>query len=121
MPREAASNTMAPTVTVPPISPVNRTMPPLSPSAAGGNDGGDVKKTKTVGLVPMKIHSSRVPYKNIRFFNGKPLFWHIVNTLLQVEYFDYIVIDTDSDIIIDMVHKYFPGEDGKRLRTHMRP
>jgi len=80
------------------------------------------KVVKTVGLVPMKIHSSRVPFKNIRFFHGKPLFWHIVNSLLGAPGMDFVIIDTDSQQIIDMVEKFFKTEmEVGRVVTHMRP
>ena len=32
---------------------------------------------KFAALLPMKGHSERVKDKNIRDFNGRPLFWHI--------------------------------------------
>ena len=37
-----------------------------------------------VALVPMRHHSQRVPGKNYRPLAGKPLFHHILETLLSV-------------------------------------
>ena len=51
---------------------------------------------KVVALVPMKDHSERVPGKNMRSFAGKPLFHHIVSTLVETFVVDTVVIDTDS-------------------------
>lgn len=51
---------------------------------------------RLVALVPMKAHSERVPNKNVRDFNGRPLFHWILGTLNSVEAVDEIVVDTDS-------------------------
>ncbi|HOV07382.1 MAG TPA: acylneuraminate cytidylyltransferase family protein, partial [Anaerolineaceae bacterium] len=39
---------------------------------------------RIVALVPMRHHSQRVPQKNYRLLDGKPLYQHILSTLLQV-------------------------------------
>ncbi|NIR61067.1 MAG: acylneuraminate cytidylyltransferase family protein, partial [Gammaproteobacteria bacterium] len=39
---------------------------------------------RIVALVPMRAGSERVPDKNIRPFAGRPLYHHIVRTLLAV-------------------------------------
>lgn len=50
-------------------------------------------------LVPMKGHSERIPEKNIREFNGRPLFHWILATLEATPVVDSIVVDTDSETI----------------------
>lgn len=50
-------------------------------------------------LVPMKHHSERVPEKNFRDFNGRPLFHWILATLQQSKLVDEIIVNTDSDRI----------------------
>jgi CMP-N-acetylneuraminic acid synthetase len=62
---------------------------------------------KIIAIVPIKHNSSRVPGKNFREFNGKPLYYWIINTLLQVEEINQIVIDTNSDVIKEGVPKFF--------------
>jgi CMP-N-acetylneuraminic acid synthetase len=64
--------------------------------------------TKNVALVPMRHHSQRVPGKNYRLLGGKPLFHHIIETLLDVIEIDEIVVDTDSSEIIAGINEYFP-------------
>ena len=67
-------------------------------------------KTYTLtALVPMRHHSQRVPGKNYRLLAGKPLFHHILETLLRVPEIDNIIIDTDSEPIMDGVRRSFPG------------
>lgn len=52
-------------------------------------------------IVPIKHLSERVPGKNYRIFNGKPLFRYIIETLLDVSSIDGILINTDSPIILN--------------------
>jgi CMP-N-acetylneuraminic acid synthetase len=56
---------------------------------------------KITVLLPMKGHSERVPNKNLKMFNGKPLFHVIVDKLLTSKYINKIIINTDSDLIAD--------------------
>ena len=59
-------------------------------------------------LVPMRHHSQRVPGKNYRPLAGKPLFHHIIETLLAVPEIDGIVVDTDSGPVMDGLRGHFP-------------
>lgn len=54
---------------------------------------------KLKALLPMKGNSERVPNKNMRDFNGKPLYHAIMNSLIGSKYIDKVVINTDSEII----------------------
>lgn len=63
---------------------------------------------KLAALVPMRHHSQRVPGKNYRPLAGKPLFHHIIETLIKVPEIDSIIIDTDSKPILDEVPRLFP-------------
>jgi len=56
---------------------------------------------KIKALVPMKGHSERVPSKNIRLIEGRPLFHWILESLSKSQYIDEIIINTDSDEIAD--------------------
>lgn len=51
---------------------------------------------RIVALLPMKANSERVKGKNFREFCGKPLFRWILDTLLEVEEIDQVVINTDA-------------------------
>jgi CMP-N-acetylneuraminic acid synthetase len=63
---------------------------------------------KLAALVPMRHHSQRVPGKNYRPLAGKPLFHHIIETLLAVREINEIVVDTDSDLVMNGLRKNFP-------------
>lgn len=56
---------------------------------------------KITALLPMKGHSERVPNKNLRIFNGRPLYHKITESLLASDYISYILIDTDSKEIAE--------------------
>jgi len=75
---------------------------------------------QVAALVPMRHHSQRVPGKNYRPLAGKPLFHHIVDTLLAVPEIDEIVIDTDSELVMDGLRKYFPQVKIINRPEHLR-
>lgn len=62
---------------------------------------------KVTALLPMKAHSERVPNKNISNFCGQPLYYAVLSSLLQSEYIDKVIINTDSDIIKEDALKNF--------------
>ena len=62
-----------------------------------------------VALVPMRHHSQRVPGKNYRPLAGRPLFHHIIETLLAVPEINQIVVDTDSDEVMVGLKEDFPS------------
>jgi CMP-N-acetylneuraminic acid synthetase len=63
---------------------------------------------KITALVPMRHHSQRVPGKNYRLLAGKPLYQHIVETLINVPEIDQIVVDTDSEPVMEGLRRNFP-------------
>jgi len=64
---------------------------------------------KIVVLVPMRHHSQRVPEKNFRLLAGKPLYHHIITTLLSIQRIHKVVVDTESSTIIAGLKKNFPS------------
>jgi len=73
---------------------------------------------KIVAIVPIKHESTRVPGKNYRLMNGKPLYYWILKTLLSTREIDQIVIDTNSPIVKRGIKEYF---DMKRIVIYDRP
>jgi CMP-N-acetylneuraminic acid synthetase len=57
----------------------------------------------------MRHHSQRVPQKNYRLLDGKPLYQHILTTLLAVPEITRIVVDTDSPVIVAGITEFFPA------------
>lgn len=79
-----------------------------------------MSKYKIAALVPMRHSSERVPGKNYRDFAGKPLFFHVVESLLACESINTVVIDTDSPIVIDMTKEHFPSVKILERPEHLR-
>jgi CMP-N-acetylneuraminic acid synthetase len=57
-------------------------------------------KKRIVALLPMKANSQRVKGKNFRVLEGKPLFRWILDSLLELEEIDEVVINTDARHIL---------------------
>jgi CMP-N-acetylneuraminic acid synthetase len=74
---------------------------------------------KITALMPMRHSSERVPGKNYRMFNGKPLFHHVLEALLAVNDVDRVVINTDSEIIIEQCETFFPKVDCIKRPTEL--
>ena len=75
---------------------------------------------KLAALVPMRHHSQRVPGKNNRPLAGKPLFHHIIETLLAVPEIETVLVDTDSEPVMDGVRRFFPTVKLIQRPEHLR-
>ena len=56
-------------------------------------------------LVPIKRNSQRIPNKNFLEINSKPLFFWILDSLLNSEFVDEIVINHDDNYTVQEVSK----------------
>lgn len=63
---------------------------------------------RVTALVPMRHESERVPGKNYRPFNGKPLCHYVLEMLQDVPQVERIVVDTDSPVIRSYCSLTFP-------------
>jgi CMP-N-acetylneuraminic acid synthetase len=61
-----------------------------------------------VALVPMRHHSVRVPGKNYRPLADKPLYQHILDTLLSCPEIAQVVVDTDSPTVMEGIARFYP-------------
>ena len=75
---------------------------------------------KLAALVPMRHHSQRVPGKNYRPLAGKPLYQHILETLIAVPEIDTVMVDTDSEPVMDGVQRLFPNVKLIQRPEHLR-
>jgi CMP-N-acetylneuraminic acid synthetase len=78
------------------------------------------KKTRVAALVPMRHESKRVPGKNYRLLAGRPLYHHIVGSLLACPHITTVVIDTDSPVLRDDVARHFPQVHLLERPEHLR-
>jgi CMP-N-acetylneuraminic acid synthetase len=65
-------------------------------------------KISLAALVPMRHHSQRVPGKNYRPLAGKPLYQHSIETLLACPEITQVVVDTDSEPVMEGLRQNFP-------------
>src|SRR6218665_951221 len=59
--------------------------------------------------MPMRHSSERIKGKNYRpFGDGKPLFQHMLDVLVETPGIDKVVIDTDSPVVFDICQRDYP-------------
>lgn len=57
-------------------------------------------------MVPARLNSKRVPQKNIRLINGKPLIGYVLETLQDCNQFDAIFVNSEAEIFGDLAKQY---------------
>ncbi len=78
------------------------------------------KLEKIAALVPMRHSSERVKGKNYRDLAGKPLYAHIIDTLLAVKEVSEVMVDTDSPVIIAGLARDYPQVRVLERPEHLR-
>ncbi len=69
----------------------------------------NVNMYDVVALMPMRHFSSRIKGKNYKVFgDDRPLFFHMASKLVSCKEINKVVIDTDSQIIKELLRKNFP-------------
>jgi CMP-N-acetylneuraminic acid synthetase len=61
---------------------------------------------KTVAIIPARGGSKGIPRKNIKEFCGKPLITYIIETALNVEELDRVIVSTEDNEIAATAKKY---------------
>jgi len=64
-------------------------------------------KPSIVALLPMKGNSERVPNKNMKSFNGKPLYRVTLDLLLDCSLVTEVIVNTDSATIKNDIQKNY--------------
>lgn len=75
---------------------------------------------RIAAIVPMRHSSERVKGKNYRDFAGKPLYRHVIESLLACDAITEVVIDTDSPVILEDAAKHFPTVTLLERPEHLR-
>ncbi|WP_345310100.1 hypothetical protein [Candidatus Villigracilis saccharophilus] len=71
-------------------------------------------------LFPCATTASAFQVKNYRPLAGKPLFQHIIETLLAVPEIDTVMVDTDLEPVMDGVRRLFPAVRLIQRPGHLR-
>lgn len=61
---------------------------------------------KAIAIIPARGGSKRIPRKNIKDFFGKPLIAYSIQTALESELFDKVIVSTDDEEIARIAKKY---------------
>lgn len=61
---------------------------------------------RVVALIPARSGSKRVPNKNIKLYNGKPLIYWSINLALQSTLIDEVVVSTDCQKIASLAVEF---------------
>jgi CMP-N,N'-diacetyllegionaminic acid synthase len=72
---------------------------------------------KIIAFVASRLGSTRVPFKNVRLLEGKPLFYYLLNTALKCERIDEVYLNSDSHYIHEISREYF----GAEVKEYLRP
>ena len=63
-------------------------------------------KNKNIAIIPARIGSKRLKYKNIRIFKKKPLIFWTVKAAIESKIFNKIYISTDSKLIKEKLFNF---------------
>ena len=80
----------------------------------------NTNRPRIAALVPMRHSSERVPGKNYRELAGKPLYAHIIGTLMACPEITEVVVDTDSPVIMEGLRRDFPQVTVLERPEHLR-
>ena len=53
---------------------------------------------KIIGMIPARLGSKRIKYKNLRLLGGKPLICHTIEKCKNVKAFNKVFINSDGEI-----------------------
>ena len=53
---------------------------------------------KIYSMIPARIGSERLKFKNLSLLNGKPLIYYAINSSLKSRVFDKIYLNSDNNI-----------------------
>ena len=60
---------------------------------------------KIVAMIPARMGSKRVPKKNIRLLNNKPLIQYVIDAAKEAECFDSIYVNSESNVLKEIAEK----------------
>lgn len=73
---------------------------------------------KRLCIIPARGGSKRLPGKNIKKLNGKPLVFYTIDAVLKSEIFDKVIFTSDDDTILNKVRSNYSK---KELHIEKRP
>ena len=71
-------------------------------------------KKKIIAMIPARIGSERLKYKNLALINGKPLISYAINAVKKSKFVDEIYINSDDEIFSKIASRY-------KVNFYLRP
>ena len=59
-----------------------------------------------IAIIPARGGSKRIPHKNIKDFNGKPIIAYSIEKAIQSELFEAVIVSTDNEEIAEVAQKF---------------
>jgi len=67
---------------------------------------GSTDNMRTVAIIPARGGSKRIPRKNIRSFQGKPLIAHTIEEAISSDLFERVIVSTEDEEIARIAEQY---------------
>ncbi|MBU0630376.1 MAG: cupin domain-containing protein [Candidatus Margulisbacteria bacterium] len=61
---------------------------------------------KTIGMIPARLGSKRVPKKNLRLIDGKPLIAYIIEAAVASGVFDEVYVNSEAEVFAGIAAEY---------------
>ena len=61
---------------------------------------------KLIAMIPARLGSRRVPRKNLRLLNGRPLISYNIETAVKSGVFDEVYVNSEADIFYSIAKQY---------------
>ena len=61
---------------------------------------------KIIAMIPARLGSKRVPKKNLRLLNGRPLISYSIETAVKSKIFDEVYVNSESNIFSKIAEEY---------------
>ena len=71
---------------------------------------------KKLCIIPARGGSKRLPRKNIKLLNGKPLVFYTIDAVLSSKVFDKVIFTSDDDEILDKVKTNYQTDELKVVK-----
>ncbi|MFC2010256.1 cytidylyltransferase domain-containing protein [Chloroflexota bacterium] len=64
------------------------------------------KESNIIGIIPARGGSKRLPYKNIKLLNGKPLIYYTIHEAKRSKYLSRLIVSTEDSEIAEISRRY---------------
>lgn len=74
---------------------------------------------KIIAIIPARGGSKRLPNKNLKILDGRPLLWHVIKAIKNSKVVNRLIVSSDSNRILKIAKRYgaTPSKRPKSLAT----